>query len=154
VSVDKETGDGSPVSDNKSADTHGAWTTKEKFTAAVAVAFIFLLIGMMMYLTYVPLPPENRDPILMFVSSFLTTGAMAGALLFGGADEDKKRCEESIAAVKKELGAMEAHYQTQLSAITAEYKILDQKYDKMLDMLVQRHVVDKEGIQVGARNVL
>lgn len=122
------------------------WTPKERFRSKIAIGFVIILICMMAYLTFVPVPAENRDPILMFVSSFLTGGAMAMTMLFGGQDEDKKKCEDKIQKLKMDLAMTQTHYEKELAKVQTAYELLDKKYTVLTDQLIDLHVIDRNGM--------
>lgn len=103
----------------------------EKFAAFL---FLLLLIGMIAFLTYVPVPEESRQVILIIIGGLMASAATALPRLFGSEDPEK-------ADLKERLTKLERSYKD----IKASYKTLKDNYDSLLTMLVKRHVVDGEG---------
>lgn len=106
----------------------------EKFAAFV---FLFVLVGIVGFLVYVPMPAASKDVILMVIGAL--TAAATGALprLFGS---DKSEEE----ALKKRVQELEKH----IEVLEAESTAIKQQYDKIVAMLVERHVVHAEGIEL------
>ena len=98
----------------------------EKFAAFL---FLILLIGMIGFLTYVPVPEESKQVILIIIGGLMTSAATALPRLFGSADTEKEE-------MKKRLRKLET-----------EYEVLKQSYDEVIRMLVTRHVVKGEGLK-------
>lgn len=97
----------------------------EKFAAFI---FLLLLISMIAFLTYVPVPDESKQVILIIIGGLMTTSATALPNLFGAEDTEKEKMRE------------------RLIHLESEHTILKDSYDTIMSMLVDRHVISGEGI--------
>lgn len=89
------------------------------FEKLAAFLFLLLLVSMVLFLVYVPLPTESEKVVLMIIGGLMTSATGALPRLFGS-DDTKER----------------------LAKLELEYKILKNEYDKITKMLVDRHVVN------------
>ena len=96
----------------------------EKFAAFV---FLFLLVGVVLFLTYVPLPEASEQVVLIVIGAL--TGAASQALprLFGVKDNEAE-------ALRRRVKALEA-----------KNTMISEQYNEIIQMLVDRHVVYGEG---------
>lgn len=94
------------------------------FEKLAAFIFLLLLVGMVLFLVFVPLPPASEKVVLMIIGGLMTSATSALPRLFGQ-DETKK----------------------ELQKLKAEFTILKSSYDQLTNMLIQRHVVDGNGFQ-------
>jgi hypothetical protein len=106
----------------------------------IASAFmLILLVALMGALVFWAIPPANRDLIITILAVLLGAGAAAIPNLFG----DQKG---EVAALKNRIASLEQ----QQEVLLARYQEVKMSYDKITDMLIQRHVVDAEGITNGS----
>jgi Skp family chaperone for outer membrane proteins len=108
-------------------------TEKRRFTASAAM--LAIICALLAYLTFIPVPSANRDLIVSVLSILLGAGAAAIPNLFGNDDKEKERMREEVASMQAELQALKAAHDT-----------LKVQYDRLVDMLVKRHVVEGIGI--------
>lgn len=88
------------------------------FEKLAAFSFLLLLVGMVLFLVYVPLPAQSEKVVLMIIGGLMTSATGALPRLFG-ADDTKDR----------------------LKRLEIEYTVLKERYDDITKMLVERHVV-------------
>lgn len=104
----------------------------------IASAFMLvLLVGLMGALVFWAIPPANRDLIITILSVLLGAGAAAIPNLFG----DQK---SEVAALKSRISALES----QAEVLLARYNEVKESHDRLTAMLIQRHVVEAEGIEL------
>lgn len=109
---------------------------KNIFEKFAALLFLFMLFGIVLFLVYVPMPPESEKVILMIIGALVAASTGALPKLFG---TDKSE-EESL---KKRVVALENH----IAVLEAEAKSVKAQYDQIVQMLIERHVVNAEGIE-------
>lgn len=95
----------------------------EKFAA---FAFLSLLVGMVLFLTYVPLPPASEKAVLMIIGGLMALSTQALPKLFGSDNEEK--------------------LQKEVDVLRVELDTLKVAYDGLTRMLIERHVIDKKGL--------
>lgn len=99
-----------------------------------ASAFMLLIvIGLIAFLTFIPVPDGNKDLIVTILGVLLGGGAAAMPNLFGDSDGDREKLL------------------TRLRALETQYEVLKFEYDRLTKMLVERHVVDGSGIEIPAQ---
>lgn len=113
--------------------------------------FVFLLILLMLYLTYIPVPGDNKDLIVTIIGVLVGGAASAMNNLFGSKDEEKEALKRKFIELEKDSGQRITALEKKLIAVQAEYEELDARYRSLVDMLVKRHVVDAEGIEYSHR---
>lgn len=99
------------------------------FEKMAAFLFLLLLIGMIAFLTYVPVPEDSRQVILIIIGGLMTSAATALPRLFGAEDGEKERMR------------------ARLQKLEVEFATLKLAYDELTRMLVNRHVVDGDGFK-------
>lgn len=104
--------------------------TKDARQFAAAGIFVFLLVLLLCYLTFIPVPEANKDLIVTIMGVLVGGGAAAMPKLFGDASD--KETEE----LKRRLVKMEV-----------KHDVLKKEYDRLTDMLISRHVIDMDGIE-------
>ena len=114
---------------------------KRKFWASLFM--LVIVVGLLAYLTFIPVPAANRDLITTILAVLLGAGSAAIPNLFGDADAEKAKLRERIAILESHQKSLEAKY--------AEVKL---SYDTIVNMLVQRHVVEADGITVGGAHAV
>lgn len=96
----------------------------EKFAAFL---FLLLLIGMIAFLTFVPVPEESKQVILIIIGGLMTSAATALPKLFGSEDLEKE-------AQRRELETLKTQYRT-----------LKQQFDELTSQLIRDHVLIEGG---------
>ena len=108
----------------------------EKFAAFI---FLGLLVGMVAFLTFVPLPPESEKVILMIIGGLMASAATALPKLFGTEDAEKEKLKERVRKLEESNAVLQSQYAT-----------LHAEHSRLIELLVERHVVTGAGNQ-GAR---
>lgn len=98
----------------------------EAFEKASALLFLFLLVGLVLFLTYIPLPAASEKAVLMIIGGLMALCTQALPKLFGSSRE--KRMAKKIQKLEHQLEVVQEHH-TQL-----------------VRLLVERHVIDKQGL--------
>jgi hypothetical protein len=106
-----------------------------KFLASAFM--LLLLVGIMVALTVYPIPKDNREIILTILAVLLGAGAAAIPNLFGDQKSEVTMLKSRIASLEQQQEVMMARYQEVKSS-----------YDKITEMLIQRHVVEADGIKI------
>lgn len=109
---------------------------KEIMEKGAAFIFLIILVGLIGFLTFVPMPAASEKVILMIVGSLLTASIGALPRLFGTENVREKELEMKVRSLENSLHIVESKYE-QLQA----------QHDKLVSMLVERHVVHGEGIE-------
>lgn len=108
----------------------------EKFAAFI---FLLLLIGMIAFLTFVPVPEESKQVILIIIGGLMTTAATSLPRMFGENDPEK----EALRARVQRQG-------DEIRELRASYVVLKDNYDRLTEMLINRHMVpDGDGFDSG-----
>lgn len=105
----------------------------EKFAAFI---FLTLLVGMVAFLTFVPLPAESEKVILMIIGGLMASAATALPKLFGVEDAEKEKLKDRVRKLEESNAVLSAQYTT-----------LHEEHRRMMNMLVERHVVTGAGNQ-------
>lgn len=108
----------------------------EKFAAFL---FLLLLVGIIAFLTFVPVPDESRQVILIVIGGLMTAATQALPKLFGVQDDEKERLKAEADELK-----------TRVRKLENEYAVLKENYDNLTKMLVERHVVTANGVEINA----
>jgi ABC-type Na+ efflux pump permease subunit len=98
---------------------------------------LIALFGLLAYLTYIPVPAANRELIVTLFAVLLGAGASAVPNLFG---EDKTETTQ----LRKEVDELKS----QLEVMAGKYAENKTAYDKIVEMLIVRHVVTGQGIDL------
>lgn len=109
-----------------------------KFIASAV--FVILLVFILGYLTFIPVPDANKDLIVTILGVLLGGAAAAMPNLFGNNDQEKEKLLVRIRSLESAL-----------EILKAEHVTLKHEYDRITEMLINRHVVAAEGI-VGKNN--
>lgn len=112
---------------------------KDTLNLTASAVFMVALLGLLVYLTTTPIPTSNKDVVLALVGAMV--GGMAAAMpkLFGSFDTDVKVQRDTdrreIQDLKEKVKVLEAAFTT-----------LKSEYDRVVNLLVERHVVQGKGI--------
>jgi hypothetical protein len=96
--------------------------------------FLLILIALIAFLTFIPIPSANRDIILTILSVLLGSAAVALPNLVGSANGEKE-------ALQKRVQELEL----QVELLSTKYSSIKAEYDTIVSMLVGR-------IELGAKN--
>ena len=92
--------------------------------------FVALVVALMLFLTFIEIPTSNKDLIVSIISMFVGGLGVAMGKLFGDNDVEMEKMREELDALK------------------IEYGVVKEQYDKIVGMLIARHVVDAQGIEI------
>ena len=104
--------------------------TKDVRQYIAAGVFVALIVALMLFLTFIEIPTSNKDLIVSIISMFVGGLGVAMGKLFGDNDVEMEKMREELDALK------------------IEYGVVKEQYDKIVGMLITRHVVDAQGIEI------
>lgn len=96
------------------------------FEKVAALLFLLLLVGLIGFLTFVPLPEASEKAVLMVIGGLMALCTQALPKLFGADGEEE--CRKDIEKLRTKMEVLQDHH------------------DRLTTLLVERHVIDKEGI--------
>ena len=103
---------------------------KDKRQYIASGIFIMLIVLLMLFLTFIEIPTSNKDLIVSIISMFVGGLGVAMGKLFGDNDVEMEKMREELDTLK------------------IEYGVVKEQYDKIVGMLITRHVVDAQGIEI------
>lgn len=103
---------------------------KDKRQYIASGIFIMLIVLLMLFLTFIEIPTSNKDLIVSIISMFVGGLGVAMGKLFGDNDAEMEKMREELDTLK------------------IEYGVVKEQYDKIVGMLITRHVVDAQGIEI------
>ena len=92
--------------------------------------FVALVVSLMLFLTFIEIPTSNKDLIVSIISMFVGGLGVAIGKLFGDNDVEMEKMREELDTLK------------------VEYGVVKDQYDKIVSMLITRHVIDAQGIEI------
>ena len=110
---------------------------KNIFEKVAALLFLFMLVGIVLFLVYVPMPEASEKVILMIIGALVAASTGALPKLFGTDKSDEN-------SLKERVHILEGH----IAVLEAEAKVVKAQYDKIVEMLIERHVVNADGIEI------
>lgn len=108
---------------------------RDTLVYVASFAMLIVLLGLVGYLTFIPVPMENKDLIITVLGVILGGGAAAMPNLFGNSDQETEKLKQRIRNLEE-----------QLEVVTAQYRDVSMRYDTVLAMLVNRHFVPDEAL--------
>lgn len=90
---------------------------------AASAFFVVLLVLLIGYLTFIPVPDENKEIILTIIGVIVGGAAPAMSRLFGDDDTEKAKLKSEVAELKAENEKLQTEVETlrhQLEYITKE----------------------------------
>lgn len=113
----------------------GRWG-QEFIRIAASSAMLLIIVFLLLYLTFIPVPAENKDIIITILGVLLGAGAAAIPNLFGDNDKAKERLLDRVRVLEREIVAQRAENET-----------LHRELTEIRTMLIDRHVVKGEGLR-------
>ena len=104
--------------------------SKDARQYVAAGIFVALVVSLMLFLTFIEIPTSNKDLIVSIISMFVGGLGVAMGKLFGDNDAEMDRMREELDTLK------------------VEYGVVKDQYDKIVSMLITRHVIDAQGIEI------
>ena len=108
---------------------------------------LILLVGLVGYLTFIPVPSDNKDLIITVMGVLLGGGAAAMPNLFGDKDTETEKLRERVRVVEAAMKDQKASHDIQIATLKAQNETIKTQFDQIVSMLVQRHVVQGIGIE-------
>jgi hypothetical protein len=96
------------------------------FEKVAALIFLLLLVGLVGFLTFVPLPPASEKAVLMIIGGLMALCTQALPKLFGNNKE--------------------AELDKRVSDLTIKYNCLQDTHDRLMELLVTRHIIEQQGV--------
>lgn len=100
-----------------------------------SIFMLVILVGLIAYLTFIPVPEANRGIIITVLGVLLGAASSAIPNLFGNVDKEKEELIAELNSLKQEIKVLSVKYET-----------LSDQHDKITRMLVERHVIHGDGI--------
>lgn len=116
-------------------------TRRDTLIYLASFTMLMLLVGLVGYLTFIPVPPENKELIITVMGVLLGGGAAAMPNLFGDKDGETEKLRERVRVVEAAMKDQKASHDVQIAALTAQNETIKLQFDQIVSMLVQRHVV-------------
>jgi hypothetical protein len=89
---------------------------------------LFIIIGILVYLTFIIAPTANEKNITLVVIIGAAISAMQN--LFGAKDMTAEKLKEEVVELRAAL-----------AVLRAEYTAIKEEYDRITELLVRKHVV-------------
>jgi septal ring factor EnvC (AmiA/AmiB activator) len=105
-------------------------TEARKFWASMLM--LVIVCGLLCYLTFVPVPEENRDTVLTILGVLLGGASSAMPNLFGSKDGETEKLKLEVAELRAENSKLQAMFNT-----------LKAEHDRITSELVERFAVRK-----------
>lgn len=109
----------------------------EKFAALI---FLFMLVGIVLYFTYVPVPAASEKVILIVIGALMSAATGALPRLFGSDNAKEKELQEEVDELREELAAQEHRHEVQMMTIQTQLATVTKQYNDIVDMLISRHL--------------
>ena len=110
------------------------WSSKDKRQYIASGIFIVLIVLLMLFLTFIEIPTSNKDLIVSIISMFVGGLGVAMGKLFGDNDAEIDQLK------------------TDMSELRVQHDTVKAQYDSIVRMLIERHVVNAEGIEILKRS--
>lgn len=101
--------------------------SKDARTYAASGVFLILVIGLILFLTYIEVPSNNKDIIVTIIGMLVWGLGTAMSNLFWAADEELEFMKEEVRHLQSSYDKLEVRYQT-----------LKKNYDAITERLVDR----------------
>ena len=111
---------------------------------------LLLLVGLVAYLTFIPVPAENKELIITVLGVLLGGGAAAMPNLFGDRDGETTKLRERVRTLENQMASQKAEHDVLIARLVTQIETTKAQYDQIVSMLVDRHVVKAEGLEVHA----
>ena len=112
------------------------FANKDKRQYVAAGVFMMLVIMLMLFLTYIKIPVDNKDLVVSIISMLVGRSSIATDTLFGGHDTQFEELKKRIDDLEREN-----------ALIQADRRVIKEEYDQIVKLLVGR-------IDIGAKDPL
>jgi hypothetical protein len=103
---------------------------RDKRQYVAAGVFMFLVICLLMFLTYIDIPSQNKDLIVSIVSMLVGRSSSAMDKLFGDTDTERDKLIARVDSLERAI-----------TIKTAEFDVIKGENDKLMRMLAGRIAV-------------
>lgn len=100
---------------------------KDKRQYVAAAVFVFLIIALFVFLTYVEVPENNKVLFATILAGIAGRISVAADTLFGASDAKLEGLQKRIEALEKEN-----------AVLVANEELTKQKYDNLMELIVNR----------------
>lgn len=100
------------------------------FEKCSALLFLILLVGMVAFLVFVPMPPTSEKVVLIILGGLMTTATGALPRLFGSDDSKEEELERRIEEISRKY-----------DELCTEYTTIKKQYDRMVLLLVKKYAI-------------
>jgi len=115
----------------------------EKFAAFL---FLVMLVGVVAFLTFVPMPVASEKVILMIIGALVAASTGALPRLFGSDNSKEKALEAEVSKLRDELAKQKSAHDSQMAAMEAKLLTVSDHYLAIVQMLVDRHLQPGKGV--------
>lgn len=114
----------------------------EKFAALL---FLLMLVGVVAFLTFVPMPVQSEKVILMIIGALVAASTGALPRLFGSDNKREEALEAEIGKLRDEMSRQKASHEKDMAAMEAKLLTVSGHYNEIVRMLVSRHLEPGKG---------
>lgn len=114
----------------------------EKFAALL---FLLMLVGVVAFLTFVPVPVQSEKVILMVIGALVAASTGALPKLFGSDNSREKALEAEVEKLREEMTRQKAEHDAAMAAMEAKLVTVSGHYTEIVRMLVERHLEPGKG---------
>ncbi len=114
----------------------------EKFAA---FAFLLLLVGLVAFLTFVPMPLASEKVILMVLGSLMTVAVGALPKMFGSDGAREKEMQQEITGLREAMAQQKTEHALEMTELRAKFETTQRAYESIVDMLIKRHLQPGKG---------
>ena len=100
---------------------------KDSRVYAASAMFIILILCLMMFLTFVPIPSGSKDLVVSIISMLVGGLGMAMGKLFGESNSETDKLREQNDAL-----------QTRLNDLDTKFTLIKEEYDQLIKLIVNR----------------
>lgn len=108
-------------------------TKRQVMQFVASFVMLLLLVAIVAYFTYIPVPVGNKEVIITVLGVILGGGAAAMPNLFGDKDAETEKLKGRIRNLEE-----------QLNVVLAKYQDVSERYESLISMLVSRHFIPND----------
>lgn len=121
-------------------------TKRDTLVWIASFMMLILLVGLVAYLTFIPVPAENKELIITVLGVLLGGGAAAMPNLFGDKDGETNKLRDRVRTLEAQMALQKAEHDVLIARLVSQADTLKEQYDSIVGMLIDRHVVKAEGL--------
>lgn len=104
-----------------------------RYVYLMSFIMLVILVGLIGYLTFIPVPDENKELVITVLGVILGGGAAAMPNLFSTNDAETEKLRIRI-----------RYLEEQLTVVTEKYNDLNNRYELIVEMLINRHFIPSD----------